>query len=230
MENLIFTLINQLQNIGLKVVSTVCDQGPTNQAAVTQLCAETNETKDQFYFNVGELVAILFDVPHLLKNTRNALLKSTFEFRDGKLAKFEYTKKAFELDQKKIYRQLLKLKPEHFKEGDSFYKMKVAVAAAQLSNSMAGSIENFVASGDLCTEYKCGVTDESPHFSLWSHLIEEIPTWKLWQRKFDTKTNAYAWKNVTNYYPFLNGWVINMKSIMFLWSQVKKLGFSYLCC
>ena len=180
------------------------------------------------------------------------MLKSTFEFRDGKLAKFEYTKKAFELDEKKIYRQLLKLKPEHFKEGDSFYKIKVAVAAAQLSNSMAGSIENFVASGDLCTEalntaefvhiidilfdsmngstlkssigkkYKCGVTDESPHFSLWSHLIEEIPT--------HTKTNTYAWKNVTNYYPFLNGWVINMKSIMFLWSQVKKLGFSYLCC
>ena len=121
LKNLIFTLINQSQNIGLKVVSTVCDQGPTNQAAVTQLCAETNETKDQFYFNVnGEPVAILFDVPHLLKNTRNALLKSTFEFRDGKLAKFEYIKKAFELDQKKIYRQLLKLKPEHFKEGDSF--------------------------------------------------------------------------------------------------------------
>ena len=70
LKNLIETLIAQLQNIGLNFLSTVCDQGPTNKAAVTQLSAEINQTEDQFYFIVNEHhVTILYDVPHLLINT-----------------------------------------------------------------------------------------------------------------------------------------------------------------
>ena len=48
LKELIVTLIEQLQEIELKIVSTVCDQGPTNRAAVNELCAETNKIKDQF--------------------------------------------------------------------------------------------------------------------------------------------------------------------------------------
>ena len=52
------------------MISTVCDQGTTNKSAV--------QTKDQFYFLVNnEPVTVLFDIPHLLKNTRNALLTCT---------------------------------------------------------------------------------------------------------------------------------------------------------
>ena len=62
------------------------------------------------------------------------MLKSTFEFRDGKLAKFEYIKKAFELDKKKFIDILF--------------------------DSMNGS----TLKSPTGKKYKCGVTDESPHF------------------------------------------------------------------
>ena len=131
-------MIEKLQEIGLKIVSTVCDQGPTNRAAVKELCAETNKTcNDQFYFFVNdEPVAMLFDTPHLFKNTRNAMLKCNVEFRGGKVAKFEYIKNAFELDTKKNFRMLTKLKLADFNFSDSYLKMKVRVAAAQLSNTI----------------------------------------------------------------------------------------------
>ena len=194
------------------MLSTVCDQGPTNKAAVTQLCAETNQTEDHFYSIINEHhVTIMYDLPHLLKNTRNALFTCNLEMHGGKLAKFQYIQKAFELDQKKKCRMLNKLKPEHFKKGDRYYRMKVGVAAAQLSNHMAGSIEHFVASNELPSEalftaefvdridnlfdsmngstyissedkpYRCGVSNASPHFTFWDKLLIEIPKWKLWR-------------------------------------------------
>ena len=157
---------------------------------------------------------MLFDIPHLLKNTRNALLTCTLEIPRGKFVKFEYIKKAFELDQKKKFRLLDKLKPEYFNTGDRYYQMKVKVAAAQLIRSMAGSIEHFVASNQLpakalftaefveiidnlfdsmngATEngtdnkaYKCGISDTSLHLLLWDKLSNNILKWKLCRKKY----------------------------------------------
>lgn len=147
LKELVVYTIKELQNIGLKVVSTVCDQGPTNRSAMSQLCSESDNEKNSCYFNVNnQSVAVIYDVPHLLKSTRNALQKCEIEFEPGKFAKFEYVKRAFKLDKEKKFPILTKLKPEHFNFRDSFSKMKVGVAPATLSNSMASSIESFVAS------------------------------------------------------------------------------------
>lgn len=40
LKKLIVQIIVELQSIGLKVVATVCDQGPTNVAALNLLCGE----------------------------------------------------------------------------------------------------------------------------------------------------------------------------------------------
>ena len=89
-KKLIVQLISQMQSIGLNVIPTICDHGATNKSAVTQLCAEANQTNNQFYFLVNnEPVTVLFDIPHLLKNTRNALLTFTLEMSGGKFVKFE---------------------------------------------------------------------------------------------------------------------------------------------
>ena len=53
LKQLIVQLISHLQSIGLNAISTICDQGTTNKSAIAQLCAETNQTKDQFYFLVN---------------------------------------------------------------------------------------------------------------------------------------------------------------------------------
>ncbi|KAJ8959567.1 hypothetical protein NQ314_006216 [Rhamnusium bicolor] len=75
LKDLIIDAIEQLQGIGLCIVATVCDQGATNRAAVTALTREhTDDKPSPYHFVVnGERVYIIFDVAHLLKNTRNAL-------------------------------------------------------------------------------------------------------------------------------------------------------------
>ena len=80
------------------------------------------------------------------------MLKCNVKFRGGKVAKFSYIKNAFELDKTMNFRMLTKLKPADFNFSDSYLKMKVRVAAAQLSNTMASSIEHFVVSNALPSE------------------------------------------------------------------------------
>lgn len=101
----------------------------------------------------GQTLCVIYDVPHLLKNTRNCLLKSRIEFRPGKVAKFGYIEKAFNLDkEKRSYTQLPKLKRCRFNFKDTYLKMKVNVAAAQLSRSVAACMETWVSMGLLPAE------------------------------------------------------------------------------
>jgi hypothetical protein len=79
LKEIIVEIIKQLQ-VGLNVVATVCDQGSTNRAAIKELCT-------------------IFNVPHLLKNTRNALIDCAIEFSNKKHPKFEHIQAAFNLDQ-----------------------------------------------------------------------------------------------------------------------------------
>lgn len=93
-------------------------------------------------------VCTIFDVPHLLKNTRNAFFRYNVEYRDKKYANFEHIQGAFNLDQQhRTYKQLPKLKVEYFNFENSFVKMKVKVAAAQLCHTIAASIETFHVTG-----------------------------------------------------------------------------------
>ncbi|XP_064214479.1 uncharacterized protein LOC135266932 [Tribolium castaneum] len=122
---LIEEIISQLQNIGLTVVATVCDQGTTNVSALNQLYAKQHPRQGSYYFFINnQPIVTIFDVSHLLKNTRNALLKCKI--------------------QQKTFKSLPKLKKEYFNFKDSYMKMKVKVAAAQLSSSVAAAIETFV--------------------------------------------------------------------------------------
>nr|XP_015838949.1 PREDICTED: uncharacterized protein LOC107398640 [Tribolium castaneum] len=64
---LIKEIIGRLQEIGLEVVATVCDQGPTNQKALSQLCARFKEIyKSQFDF--GPAYCMTHDCDNLILN------------------------------------------------------------------------------------------------------------------------------------------------------------------
>ncbi|XP_049948119.1 uncharacterized protein LOC126456407 [Schistocerca serialis cubense] len=100
LKSLITYVIKQLQEIGLKVVHIVCDQGETNQGALKELCCE----------------------------------KST---------------EAFLLDQQKMFKTSPKLRRNHF---ELITKIKVKVAAAQVSHTVAAVIETYVAFNILPAE------------------------------------------------------------------------------
>lgn len=252
LKKLIVEVIQNLQNIGLHVVATVCDQGPTNRHALSSLCSDNKDKPTSYHFVVnGESICIIFDVPHLLKNTRNALLKYSIQFEKDKCAKFEYIQSAFQLDQhKRTFRQLTKLKSEYFNFKDSFLKMKVKVAAAQLSHTVAASIETFFVSGDLPAEslhtaefvamvdclfdslngsnpcpqdgkkFRCALSADSPHLEFWSDILQNITNWKL----IDPSNG----KNCTNLVHFLKGWQITIRSVIFLWNNLRQKGVRYL--
>ncbi|KAF2890652.1 hypothetical protein ILUMI_15521 [Ignelater luminosus] len=250
LKNIIIKVIDALQKIGLKVVATVCVQGPTNQGALRQLCFNNREKPTSYHFVVNnQSVCTIYDVPHLLKNTRHALLRCEIQFEPGKVAKFEYIEKAFHLDkQKRAYSLLPKLNQSHFNFSDSFLKMKVKVAAAQLSHSMTAAIEIFVSSGDLpaeaiytaefvetidklldslngfgfdsSKEFYRALSENSPHLAFWSNMLVQLSQWKLITRD--------AGKDVTKQYAFIEGWQITIRSIIDIWNRLKQEGFKYL--
>ncbi|KAL3284026.1 hypothetical protein HHI36_018196, partial [Cryptolaemus montrouzieri] len=132
---------------------------------------------------------------------------------------------------------------------DSRMKMKVKVAAAQLSYSVAACIETWVASGNLPSEavhtaefvhkvdslfdslngYSFSVPEgkplkgvlkrDSPHIEYWSKMLLELRNWKL----IDKRNN----KDVTNQFHFIKGWQITIRSIIYLWHRLQKVGFKY---
>jgi hypothetical protein len=67
-------IISQLQDIWLNVLATVCDQGPTNCAALRELCDQRHPRQSFYIFFLckDKQIVAIFHVPHLLKNTRNA--------------------------------------------------------------------------------------------------------------------------------------------------------------
>ena len=90
----------------------------------------------------------IFDVSHLLKNTLDALIDCSIEYSRRKVPKFEHIHKEFNLDQTtRTYRHLPKLRDEYFNFKDSYVKMKVKVAAQQLT--VAAAIETFTNKGQL---------------------------------------------------------------------------------
>lgn len=87
-------VIEAVQSTGLTVISTVCDQTPSNVAAINKLQKNTaiNNSKDDgqeyngFGLEIGnQSIVLRYDAPHLLKGLINNLLTKNLNFEyDGK--------------------------------------------------------------------------------------------------------------------------------------------------
>ncbi|KAL4716986.1 hypothetical protein ACJJTC_001847 [Scirpophaga incertulas] len=87
-------VITEIQNSGLIVVATVCDQGTNNCNAIKILLNETRGTylrrgetpKENIILINGQEIIPLYDPPHLLKGIRNNLMSKNLKFmKDGKI-------------------------------------------------------------------------------------------------------------------------------------------------
>ncbi|CAH1366383.1 unnamed protein product [Tenebrio molitor] len=89
----------------------------------TVMCAEKRPQQSSFCFCVNKRsIVTIFHVTHLLKNTRNALLKCKLQFAPHKFTKFEHILSVFNFDQQKTFKFLPKLKKEYFNFTDSYMK------------------------------------------------------------------------------------------------------------
>lgn len=85
-------VVSEIQNAGLTVVASVCDQGSNNRQAMKILLNETRgyylrhgeQVKENTIIINGQEIIPLYDPPHLLKGIRNNLLtKNLLYTKDG---------------------------------------------------------------------------------------------------------------------------------------------------
>lgn len=140
-------LITCVQNTGLEVVATVCDQLSTNISAIRMLKEETrqqclrNKMEDKyvgFLINQQEIVP-LYDPPHLLKGIRNNLLKADVHYQwksDMQVASWKDIVSLYELDTGDHDIRFLHKLSDHHIYPDRMKKMKVKIAAQVFSRSV----------------------------------------------------------------------------------------------
>lgn len=71
------------------------------------------------------------------------MLRCIIKFAEDKVAKFQYIKNAFDVEQNFPFKLLYKLKKHYYNFKDSYVKMRVKTAARQLSHTVAAAIHTF---------------------------------------------------------------------------------------
>lgn len=151
-------IIRKCSSIGLEVVSTVCDQGRNNEAAMNALISDTkrkyahkDENFNEDFFEIDERKVVpLFDPPHLIKGLRNNFIKYNVQFvMDQKtyVAKWEHIVKAYKMDPYLgSLRTMPKLTDRHINP-NHINKMKVSLCTQVMSRTVAIAINLMAVSG-----------------------------------------------------------------------------------
>lgn len=139
-KDILFESVRRLNVIGFNVLAVVSDQGPNFQKLV-KTSLKLNE--NNLFFYVDSLrILYLFDVPHLLKSTRNNFFSYIFELEDGKTSK-SYLETFYNYDKVKEYRLCPKLSNDHIYP-NNFQKMKVKLASQVFSHSVAAALNTYI--------------------------------------------------------------------------------------
>jgi hypothetical protein len=143
-------VLEACQNVGLRVVATVCDMGTNNVKALKLLGSTRGEPFFQFQ---NQEIATIYDPPHLLKCTRNLFLKYDvkleFEHLGSQLhavAKWEHIEKLYKQEKNFPIHSLYKLTNTHMAPVTQC-AMKVSLAAQVMSHTVAAAIYSLVSYG-----------------------------------------------------------------------------------
>nr|CAH7720854.1 unnamed protein product [Callosobruchus chinensis] len=137
---LIKKIIMRCQQAGLKVLCTICDQGATNQAAISYLMkysvAGVVDPTRKYFFKIIHI----YDPPHLIKGIRNNLLTKNLVWESPEqkiVARWSDIEAAYAIDNAAgSLRAMPKLTDCHINR-QSIKKMKVSCATQVLSHTVA---------------------------------------------------------------------------------------------
>lgn len=247
LASIIKITVKAIEDTGFRVVSTVCDQGPTNIGALKILAGENN----YFYTTEpknGKKTFILFDIPHLFKSIRNNFLNNGNILYKGRLAKWEHFKKVEEKNQSLL--RLSKITKIHVQPKFKS-KMKVKYAAQMLSMTVSAVLkllsegekdENLskelmdtalvVEDLDCLFDYTNGpageheikkdrrqnVSRKTDHLNKWTDFRKTLANTKF------LKNDGTEARNVK----CINGYIKSLSALQDIWHEVSKLGFRYL--
>ncbi len=85
-------IVKSIENLGLHVATAGCDMGTKNQGLVKKLGIDVDTTGFPNPGRDGAFIYFLYDIPHMIKLMRNAVLDKGFIMEDG----FEFGIKEFE--------------------------------------------------------------------------------------------------------------------------------------
>lgn len=147
LKNIIFNIIIKLRNCGAVVHALITDMGSN----FIQLSRELGISRENSTFLVNEEEVIyIFDTPHLIKATRNNLLKYNFQF-DNKIASWSHVVDFYNRDCKQWIKMAPNLTKCHL-EPNSFQRMKVKYAVQVFSNRVAAGMCTQMSYGFLSNE------------------------------------------------------------------------------
>lgn len=110
LKEIIIETIRKLKNVGLNVLAITSDQGPNFYRLVKSYFKLTPEKP--YFFIDNEIIFYIFDVPHLLKSTRNNFFSYNFNLNDGDTSK-SYLEALYNMDKTKQFRLAPRLSNDH---------------------------------------------------------------------------------------------------------------------
>ncbi|XP_049516658.1 uncharacterized protein LOC119437561 isoform X2 [Dermacentor silvarum] len=144
MDKLLFSIIEQLKAVRITVKAVICDQGTSNVSLAQQL----GITIEKPFFEVlGERVYFIFDVPHLIKTTRNNI--QAHELLIGnEVVNWSHVEHLYKSTHELRLRLAPKLTERHIYQ-KPFSNMKVSRAVQVLSSSVSIAIMTLVYVNEL---------------------------------------------------------------------------------
>lgn len=250
LAQIIESVVRAVTAAGYKVLTTVCDQGPTNVGALSLLKKKCNLKPETNYFVLdGEIVYTIFDVPHLFKSIRNNFLQAGEIVFNNKKGKWNHIVRAEEKNRMRL--RFVKLTKTHVAPKYR-NKMRVKLAAQVLSNTVAAilklmseSIENkedssaMLQTAEVVEEldrlFDCTNGPSSKHDvkkNIRTNVSKSSFHHKLWP-KYQTMLKTLTFlksdsqirlKNVR----CINGYITTISSLQDIWKYVAAKNFKYL--
>lgn len=239
LKDILFQTVRKLSAIGLNVLGVVSDQGPNFQKLVKKTLNLTENDPCFFVDNIK--LVYLFDIPHLLKSTRNNLFSYLFLSTEGEINK-KYIETMYNYDKSKDYRLCPKLTDEHIYP-NSFQKMKVKYAAQVLSHSVSVALNWFVdfkllpSAAKLTADFLHKMNNlfdilNSSHLNNFNifkgseqhiNFLNEMITFFK-----ELKIVNHMGKEMTKTVKFTFGWQLTIKGVLELWEMLKEKDYSFL--
>ena len=236
LEDLLREAIDKLNGIGLNVVVVMSDMGSNFYS----LSIHLGITPDKPWFmHNNEKIFLMFDPPHLLKCTRNNLIKYTFRFGNYS-ACWKDIVDFYKKDKSLPIRAAPKLTEKHIRP-TNFQKMKVKYATQVFSHTVAAGICTYSSVGSLtpsalgtaellsrfdslfdCVnsstlqspkKLRSAISEKSSHIAFLEKSIKQIKDIKVLNGNKDVTTQIKSMK----------GWLVTLNAIISIWNKLKTL-------
>ena len=239
LHNILLTCIQKILETGLDLRVVVFDQGSNN----TSVAKSLKVTKDQpFFYHNGKKIILMYDPPHLRKNTRKNWKKDGYTLGEDEVM-WEHLETLFAEDQKVPLKWRLapRLTKKHIWI-PAFGTMNVRRAAQVLSHSVAAGIYTLLWYNQITPEaaataefvetfdglFNCfnafstqgthplcrPISSTSDHDAYFSKCKKWLPVLKS-----RSQTSL----------PCLNGWLQNIEGVQILWADLEsEFGLKYL--